>query len=271
MVPYNNQLAVKDREGKAALRNPTLEPYCATVDLGPIQALEIFEKNRHNFLLILDDDGLLVGTLTEGDVRKAIIDYKSLDFMVGDVARKPIVVLSPYDSFSVVVELFQNSDVPFIPIITYDGYLLNCITREQFHALVLEEITYHFSLDFFSLDKKKRQFHLAQRPWGFYKSLFVSEFTQTKVITVFPGQQLSLQKHKRREEHWTVAKGEGIMTLNDTEFPVKKGDNITIAKGDIHRIKNTHDAKNLVFVEVQLGDYFGEDDIVRLEDIYGRV
>ncbi len=270
MVPVNN-LALQQKENRASLRNPSVSAYCASTTLTPVDALKRFQKNRHDFLLLLDAHGLLLGTITERDVQRALIARESLDFHLEEIARRPIVVLSPFDNFETVIDRFQNSDVSFIPIVTHDGYLLNCITRDQFHAVVLEEITYHFSLDFFALDKKKRQFELAQRPWGFYKSLFISEFTQTKVITVFPGEQLSLQKHHRREEHWTVAKGEGLMTLGDTAFLVKKGDNITISKGEVHRIKNTHASKNLVFIEVQLGDYFGEDDIVRLEDTYGRV
>ncbi|MBU1238807.1 cupin domain-containing protein [Myxococcota bacterium] len=270
MVPINS-LAPQTRENRAPQRNPSVSAYCASTTLSPLDALKRFDKNPHDFLLLLDSLGLLIGTITHKDIQRALIDHQSFDFQLDEIARRPIVVLSPFDSFATVIDLFQNSDVSFIPIVTHDGYLLNCIMRDQFHTLVLEEITYHFSLDFFALDKKKRQFNLAQRPWGFYKSLFISEFTQTKVITVFPGEQLSLQKHHKREEHWTVAKGEGLMVLGETSFAVKKGDNITIPKGEVHRIKNTHSSKNLVFIEVQLGDYFGEDDIVRLEDTYGRV
>ena len=84
-----------------------------------------------------------------------------------------------------------------------------------------------------------------------------------------PGQRLSYQKHARRAEHWFVVTGEGIVTLDGVDVPVHRGSTIDVGLGVAHRIHNTG-MKPLVFVEVQHGDYFGEDDIVRLEDDYGR-
>ncbi len=107
------------------------------------------------------------------------------------------------------------------------------------------------------------------RPWGYYENLDECADHKVKRIVVDPGKRLSLQKHKRRAEHWFIVSGEGIMTLGDTEMTVTNGQSIDIAVGAIHRIMNPGSAP-LVFVEVQMGDYFGEDDIIRLEDDFGR-
>lgn len=82
---------------------------------------------------------------------------------------------------------------------------------------------------------------------------------------------LSLQEHKRREEHWVIINGEGRVTLGDSVKNVHAGDFIYIPKGCKHRLENPSGSEYLMVAEVQLGDYFGEDDIIRYEDIYGRV
>ncbi|MFU8854508.1 phosphomannose isomerase type II C-terminal cupin domain [Micromonospora sp. SL1-18] len=109
----------------------------------------------------------------------------------------------------------------------------------------------------------------AQRPWGTYTILTEGDGFKVKTIEVHPGQRLSYQKHSRRSEHWFVVTGEGLVTLDGNASSVRRGDAIDIPQGAAHRIHNTG-AGPLVFVEVQHGDYFGEDDIVRLDDDYGR-
>jgi mannose-6-phosphate isomerase len=91
-----------------------------------------------------------------------------------------------------------------------------------------------------------------------------------KRITVYPGKRLSLQSHEQRAEHWYIIDGDALFTLNDREIRLLPGQAVDIARRDKHRIENTG-ARNLVFVEIQTGDYFGEDDIVRYEDDFGRV
>lgn len=109
----------------------------------------------------------------------------------------------------------------------------------------------------------------GQRPWGYYQVLSEAEDHKVKRIVVNPGKRLSLQRHKSRSEHWYVVKGEGIVTLDAGDIRVKEGESIDIQKNAIHRMFN--DTKEtLVFIEVQRGDYFGEDDIERLEDDFGR-
>ncbi|MCU1490440.1 MAG: mannose-6-phosphate isomerase, type 2 [Acidimicrobiaceae bacterium] len=109
-----------------------------------------------------------------------------------------------------------------------------------------------------------------ERPWGSYTVLEDAPDHKVKEIVVNPGRRLSYQRHARRAEHWFVVRGDGYVVLDDRELEVHAGDAVDIAVGVAHRIGNKGDA-DLVFVEVQHGDYFGEDDIVRLDDDYGRV
>lgn len=108
-----------------------------------------------------------------------------------------------------------------------------------------------------------------RRPWGSFTVLDESESFKVKRIEVLPNKRLSYQKHKRRAEHWFVVQGVAKVTLNDKEILVKSGEAIDIALGDKHRVENSED-ELLIFIETQTGDYFGEDDIVRFEDDFGR-
>ncbi len=110
----------------------------------------------------------------------------------------------------------------------------------------------------------------AERPWGSYTVLAEGDQFKVKTLEVRPGQRLSYQQHKRRAEHWFVVAGQGVVTLNDRAIEVRPGDSVDVPLGAAHRIQNTGSVP-LVFVEVQHGDYFGEDDIVRLDDDYGRL
>jgi len=108
------------------------------------------------------------------------------------------------------------------------------------------------------------------RPWGSFTILADESDHKVKRIEVKPGQRLSLQRHKYRQEHWLVVKGEAVVTLDDNLITLGPGEAVDIARGQVHRVENKG-KELLVFIEVQLGDYFGEDDIERLEDDYGRL
>jgi mannose-6-phosphate isomerase-like protein (cupin superfamily) len=109
-----------------------------------------------------------------------------------------------------------------------------------------------------------------ERPWGNYTVLADELDHKVKRIVVAPGKRLSYQRHAQRSEHWFVLSGTGALTLDGQRTEVGVGDAIDVAKGVAHRIENIG-TDPLVFVEVQHGTYFGEDDIVRLEDDFGRV
>jgi len=108
------------------------------------------------------------------------------------------------------------------------------------------------------------------RPWGYYRVLADEVDHKVKMIVVHPGQRLSLQKHRRRSEHWYIVQGNAIVKKDENDIPVQVGSSVDIPVGSWHRISNPG-AENTVFIEIQTGDYFGEDDIERSQDDYGRL
>ena len=107
------------------------------------------------------------------------------------------------------------------------------------------------------------------RPWGYYDSIDADNGFQVKRILVNPGAKLSLQKHKHRAEHWVVVNGIAKVTCGDKTFSLNKNQSTYIPKGEVHRLENTEET-DLEIIEIQTGDYLGEDDIIRLEDDYQR-
>ena len=110
---------------------------------------------------------------------------------------------------------------------------------------------------------------VVSRPWGTYTTLTEEGGYKVKRITVRPGQSLSLQYHHPRAEHWTVVQGQAVVQVGEVEYSTGPGEYRYIPLGEKHRLTNKGE-QDLVLIEVQIGGYLGEDDIVRLEDIYGR-
>ena len=108
------------------------------------------------------------------------------------------------------------------------------------------------------------------RPWGRYEIIDDSPTHKVKKIWVSPGQRLSYQKHEKRAEHWFIVHGQGEVTLDGVVCRVSGGDSVDVPVRALHRIANVG-SEDLLFIEVQTGTYFGEDDIVRVEDDFGRV
>lgn len=109
----------------------------------------------------------------------------------------------------------------------------------------------------------------GERPWGRYEVLADEADHKVKRIVVKAGGRLSLQRHRRRSEHWFVVSGRALVTLDESTLELGPGQSVDIPLGVRHRVRNPG-ADALVFIEVQRGDYFGEDDIERFEDDYGR-
>jgi len=107
------------------------------------------------------------------------------------------------------------------------------------------------------------------KPWGTYVVLHKGPDFQVKRVEVNPQLRLSLQKHSKRAEKWVVVSGAGVATVGRKEIPVKRGSVVEIPVEEAHRMHNTG-RETLVFIEVQFGEYLGEDDIVRLEDDFNR-
>ena len=108
------------------------------------------------------------------------------------------------------------------------------------------------------------------KPWGSYTNLLDEEYTKVKRIVVNPGEAPSYQYHFKRSEVWIIVKGTAQVKIDDIVHYYIVGDIVFIPKEAKHQVKNIGE-DDLIFIEVQLGEYFGEDDIVRLEDNYGRV
>jgi mannose-6-phosphate isomerase len=109
----------------------------------------------------------------------------------------------------------------------------------------------------------------SERPWGRYEVLQESATHKVKCIWVNPGKRLSYQRHKFRAEHWFIVSGDAEVTINGAVKQVGPGDTVDFAIGVLHRIANIGTSE-VVFVEIQTGTYFGEDDIERVEDDFGR-
>ena len=107
------------------------------------------------------------------------------------------------------------------------------------------------------------------RPWGHYEVIGAGDGFQVKRITVKPGAALSLQKHRHRAEHWVVVNGAASVTRGDETFILRANDSTDVPAGALHRLENP-ETEPLQLIEIQIGDYLGEDDIVRVEDKYGR-
>lgn len=112
--------------------------------------------------------------------------------------------------------------------------------------------------------------HQYVRPWGWYKTLELSPGFQVKVIEVNPGGRLSLQSHEQRSEHWVVVQGTATVTVDETRRDYQVNEAIYIPKRAKHRLENLGTSV-VQIIEVQVGDYLGEDDIKRYDDVYGRV
>jgi mannose-6-phosphate isomerase-like protein (cupin superfamily) len=120
------------------------------------------------------------------------------------------------------------------------------------------------------ISKDSRGREVDERPWGSFTVLDDELFDhKVKRIIVAPGKRLSYQRHSRRAEHWFVVNGTATVILDDVEHEVKSGESIDIELGQAHRCEN-RGTTPVVFIEVQHGTYFGEDDIERIEDDFGR-
>ena len=116
------------------------------------------------------------------------------------------------------------------------------------------------------VEKYKTENH---RPWGYYVVLEDNPSYKVKRIVVKPGKRLSLQRHQKRSEHWYIISGEAIVTLDNKILRLNTGQAVDIPRGSPHRIENSG-SDQMSLIEIQTGDYFGEDDIERLEDDFGR-
>ena len=246
-----------------------LKKFTILADQSIIAALKKMDEYALRNLIVLSDD-YVVGILTDGDIRRAILRNINIGDEVRKAMKTPFIYLLVDDSPQEIVDTFQKEAISIVPIVDEDLKLKNIMTRKMFEELLLSKNQLTTMFDISSFDNIKTEYEVSSRPWGYYKTMVLNEMFQSKVIYILPKQSLSLQSHKRREEHWTIISGIGIVQLEDSIQYVKPGDVIFIPKECKHRIQNESSKEMLIFSEIQLGDYFGEDDIRRYEDMYGR-
>ena len=169
-------------------------------------------------------------------------------------------------------DCFVQSDERVVAAVGLKGMVIvdtgdAVLVADQNHAQDVKEVVAQLS----KLKHEAVTFHkTVHRPWGSYTILEDAADCKVKRLVVKPGQVLSLQKHHRRSEHWTVVKGTAKIRLGDEEFLLNANQSTYVPVDTLHRLENPGDT-DIHLIEVQTGDYFGEDDIERLEDIYGRV
>ena len=234
------------------------------------EALRKIDINKKKFLIVLDKSVMVFGTLTDGDIRRALISGKNVQTNVYDICNKSFQSLDIRDSINKAIEIFKNSSIDFLPIIE-NGKLVNIITKNQLHSLLLQDIKANLDYDFFNLDESIVDANIYPRPWGFYKSTVLNKYYQSKIISINPLEELSLQSHEHRDEYWTITHGEGEIVIGNDTKKVKPGDMLFIPRSTKHQARNINNKETLLIIEVQLGEDFDEEDIIRYEDKYGRV
>lgn len=235
------------------------------------ESLQQMNNRKVKFLIAVDHEGAVVGTLTDGDIRRAILGRMSLDVSIDTAVCKSFTFVYHTDGLQQVLAAFRDARIEFLPVLDDEKRLCNIITRRALNVLLLQNQKFRIDFDFSTIDENTLEHEIFARPWGFYKTTVLNDMYQVKVIYVMPGQALSLQSHERREEYWLVVSGEGKIQIDNSMQLALPGANYFIPKGCKHRLINTSEDEVLILTEVQLGDYFGEDDIFRYEDNYNRV
>ena len=251
--------------------NTKFQEYILSHDATILEAFKKIDKNKHGFVIVVDENNIARGTLTDGDIRRAFLHGKRITDVIENIYTSKYQCLLNTQEITDAIEIFKNSAIKFLPIVDENGTLVNILTKQQMHSLLILDIHADLNYDFLSLDDTILEHEVFQRPWGYYKTSIMNDYFQSKLICVNPGAKISLQSHARREEHWIIAHGRGIVQIGESEIAVSCGSSLFIPKGCKHRVTNTDEKESLIITEVQIGDYFGEDDIKRYEDIYGRV
>ncbi len=229
------------------------------------------DEINDEFLFVSDEKECLIGCLTLQEIRHVLAKEGTLDKAAAEVVCGNIPCLKKGCHIGTVIDSFLASGRAVFPIVDEEGKICDFLTKQQLHYSLLSDNRKEWEGEFLHEKDGSTEYDVYSRPWGFYKTLAMNDYFQTKIICVHPDSQLSLQSHFKREEHWIVTHGRGMVQLGEEMIPVEKGSTLFIPKECKHRLINTDKTESLILIEVQLGEYFGEDDIVRYEDIYGRV
>ena len=249
---------------------PSILPALISSGATLFDALQKIHHNPGKALIVIDAYGRLEGVIDENLLREGLLRARSMEASLSVLPLSTVEAVHVDTPFDEVIKVVFGSRRTLIPVLDARDRVINGLSRDQFHQLLIEDLDWDPRMDFTQLHTDSLHQDAVFRPWGFYKSLLTTEFSQTKIISLDPGQEISCQKHFHREEYWTVIRGEGIFRLDDDRFLVEKGFTVRIPKESVHWIRNTQTEGALILMEVQMGEYFGEDDIVRLSDKYHR-
>jgi mannose-1-phosphate guanylyltransferase / mannose-6-phosphate isomerase len=183
----------------------------------------------------------------------------------GNATDGPVVMLDSRNSLvhseeSVLTTVLGLDDV--IVVSTADAVLVSARAKAEHVKELVEQLKAHNH-------RAAVEHRRIYRPWGYYQDIDIAPRYKVKRIVVKPGSKLSLQKHFHRSEHWVVVKGTAEITLGNDVRSVHENESAYIPIGSVHRLANPGKIP-LELIEVQVGSYLGEDDIVRLDDVYGR-
>ena len=168
------------------------EGFTAFEDQPVIEALKKIDANRLGFVIIVDRDDRILGVLSDGDIRRAYIRGYNEQELIATVYTKNAIVVNYKEGFARVIELFKDQSIKFIPVSDDEGRLINIVTKEQMHALLLQNIHADLMYDFLSVDPGIVDYEIFPKPWGFYNTTVLNDFHQSKVLSVKPGAKLSL-------------------------------------------------------------------------------
>jgi mannose-1-phosphate guanylyltransferase / mannose-6-phosphate isomerase len=234
--------------------------------------LKKINANKKQFCLVSDSNGKLVGTITDGDVRRHLMDNPGdMDAKASEICNRSSSSITPSTNLATIISIFRDGKIGFLPVVSEGGVILDILTKRQLHTMLTREMSFQKPVGkkYVDLDDSLLESEIEPKPWGFYKVLLSADDTKVKILAVNPGEETSLQLHKKREEFWIVVKGRGTILLDESERGISPGNYVSVPKECKHRISNPYDAP-LILVEVQIGEYFGEDDIVRIQDKYER-
>lgn len=184
----------------------------------------------------------------------------------GNVTRGPVSLFNARNSFvlSEGTHVAVNGVEDAVVVVSEDAVYVGRLSDAQDVGRVVKELAKDKSTA-----KLTEEHRTSYRPWGGYSSVLVGDRFQVKRLFVKPGKQLSLQKHHHRSEHWIVVRGTAEVQIGNTIQMLRENESVYIPQGEVHRLANPGKIL-LELVEVQTGSYLGEDDIIRLEDTFGR-
>lgn len=221
--------------------------------------------------------------LCKGDFSAEVLDLSDVSVAgltvsgISDVTGRVNTPVGQFDiihTFSVLPFVFRN----FFPQLIISSFDIESIDEKFKRFIPEKDEPGYLRYDIATIESKaicelytdvynnRRKFD--ERPWGWWRSLILSEGYKVKQIYVAPDAKLSLQTHKFRSEIWVIAQGNGWVTVGEKKMNAERGSVFNIKRGDIHRAEGG--TNGLYIIELQIGEYLGEDDIIRLEDVYGR-